>query len=49
MKLSEKAYKLRERYKEKYGINLLDENNYDLVVDTSYKRIEKICKNKKEM
>ena len=25
-----------ERYKEKYGINLLDENNYDLVVDTSY-------------
>lgn len=25
-----------ERYKERYNINLADENNYDLVVDTSY-------------
>ena len=32
-----------ERYKEKYGINLLDENNYDLVVDTSYSNTEELA------
>ena len=32
-----------ERYKEKYGINLLDENNYDLVVDTSYTNTQELA------
>ena len=32
-----------ERYKEKYGINLLDENNCDLVVDTSYTNTQELA------
>ena len=40
---SEKIYSELERYKEKYGINLLDENNYDLVVDTSYTNTQELA------
>ena len=32
-----------ERYKERYGIDLLDENNYDLVVDTSYTNTKELA------
>ncbi len=32
-----------ERYKERYGINLLDENNYDLIVDTSYTNTKELA------
>lgn len=32
-----------ERYKERYNIDLSDENNYDLVVDTSYSNTEELA------
>lgn len=32
------------RYIEKYGVNLEDKNNYDLVIDTSYSSVEDIAK-----
>lgn len=32
----------QERYKERYGVDLEDENNYNLVIDTSYANIEDI-------
>lgn len=31
-----------ERYKKRYGIDLHDENNYKLVIDTSYSKVEDI-------
>lgn len=51
-KTVEEAIKEREkrrkgelsRYIEKYGVNLEDENNYDLVIDTSYSSVEDIAK-----
>lgn len=30
----------QERYKNRYGVDLEDENNYDLIIDTSYSTIE---------
>ena len=43
----EKTYnrKIREveRYKKRYGIDLHDENNYKLVIDTSYSKVEDIA------
>lgn len=47
----EEAEKAREerrigeikRYKERYGVNLEDENNYDLIIDTSNLRVEDIA------
>lgn len=46
----EEAYEAREkrrkgeqeRYKKRYGVDLEDENNYDLIIDTSYSTIEDI-------
>ena len=46
----EEAYEAREkrrideqnRYIERYGIDLEDENNYDLIIDTSYSSVEDI-------
>lgn len=32
-----------ERYKERYNVNLSDENNYDLIVDTSYTNTEELA------
>ncbi len=32
-----------KRYKERYNVDLLDENNYDLVVDTSYSNTEELA------
>ena len=32
----------QKRYKERYGIDLEDENNYDLIIDTSYSNIEDV-------
>ena len=32
-----------ERYKKRYGIDLLDENNYDLVIDTSYTNTKELA------
>lgn len=32
-----------ERYKMRYGVDLLDENNYSLIIDTSYANIEEIA------
>lgn len=32
-----------ERYKMRYGVDLSDENNYSLVIDTSYADSEEIC------
>ena len=32
-----------ERYKERYNIDLSDENNYDLIVDTSYSNTEELA------
>ena len=48
----EEAEKAREerrigeikRYKERYGVNLEDENNYDLIIDTSYLSVDEIAK-----
>lgn len=43
-----------ERYKERYGVDLTDKNNYDLVIDTSYSTTEDIlnviymCEEEKE-
>lgn len=30
----------QERYKKRYGVDLEDENNYDLIIDTSYSTVE---------
>lgn len=46
----EEAYQAREkrrkgeqeRYKRRYGVDLEDENNYDLIIDTSYSKVEYI-------
>lgn len=45
---AKKAIKSREngeveRYKQKYGVNLQDEENYDLLIDTSYSDISEIA------
>ena len=32
----------QERYKKRYGVDLEDENNYDLIIDTSYSTVDDI-------
>lgn len=32
-----------ERYKQRYNIDLSDENNYDLIIDTSYSNVEELA------
>lgn len=33
----------QERYKKRYGVDLEDENNYDIIIDTSYFKVEDIA------